>query len=217
MPYSANALSAAMIPIMELAPVIPVIRIDDPESALPLARALAAGGLPVLEITLRTAHALTAIRAIAAALPDVVVGAGTVLHPSQLEELDGTGCRFVVSPGSTPDLLHAATDAGIPFLPGAATASEVMALLARGYVRQKLFPAEPAGGVPLLKGLREPIPQVTFCPTGGIDLKKAPSYLALPNVACVGGSWVVPADAIAAGDWDRITRLAAEAATLPRG
>lgn len=217
MPYSANALSAAMIPIMELAPVIPVIRIDDPETALPLAKALAAGGLTVLEVTLRTAHALTAIRAIAASLPDVVVGAGTVLHPGQLEELDGTGCRFVVSPGSTPDLLHAAAEAGIPFLPGAATASEVMALLARGYVRQKLFPAEPAGGVPLLKSLREPIPQVAFCPTGGIDLKKAPTYLALPNVICVGGSWVVPADAIAAGDWARITRLAAEAAALPRG
>jgi 2-dehydro-3-deoxyphosphogluconate aldolase/(4S)-4-hydroxy-2-oxoglutarate aldolase len=155
--------------------------------------------------------------AIARAVPDAVVGAGTVIAPDQLEALADVGCRFVVSPGFTPALLDAAERQAIPFLPGAATAAEVMTLLARGYVRQKLFPAEPAGGVPLLRGLREPLPQVTFCPTGGITLEKARAYLALTNVACVGGSWVVPADAIRGGDWDRIRTLAAEAAALPRG
>jgi 2-dehydro-3-deoxyphosphogluconate aldolase/(4S)-4-hydroxy-2-oxoglutarate aldolase len=173
--------------------------------------------LRVLEITLRTEHGLPAIAAIARAVPDAVVGAGTVIAPDQLAALADIGCRFVVSPGFSPALLDAAERQSIPFLPGAATAAEVMTLLARGYVRQKLFPAEPAGGVPLLRSLREPLPQVTFCPTGGITLEKAGAYLALANVACVGGSWVVPADAIRGGDWERIRTLAAEAAALPRG
>jgi 2-dehydro-3-deoxyphosphogluconate aldolase/(4S)-4-hydroxy-2-oxoglutarate aldolase len=214
---TASPLSEAMIPILALAPVIPVIRIDDPRAAVPLAEALVAGGLRVLEITLRTEHGLPAIAAIARAVPDAVVGAGTVIAPDQLAALADIGCRFVVSPGFSPALLDAAERQSIPFLPGAATAAEVMTLLARGYVRQKLFPAEPAGGVPLLRSLREPLPQVTFCPTGGITLEKAGAYLALANVACVGGSWVVPADAIRGGDWERIRTLAAEAAALPRG
>lgn len=214
---TASPLAEAMIPIMALTPVIPVIRIDDPRTAVPLAEALVAGGLRVLEITLRTEHGLAAIAAVARAVPDAVVGAGTVIAPDQLGALADIGCRFVVSPGFTTALLDAAERQAIPFLPGAATAAEVMTLLARGYVRQKLFPAEPAGGVPLLRSLREPLPQVTFCPTGGITLEKARTYLALANVACVGGSWVVPADAIRGGDWDRIRTLAAEAAALPRG
>lgn len=209
-----NPLSEAMIPIMALAPVIPVIRIDDPGAAVPLASALVEGGLRVLEITLRTGHALAAIGEIARSVPEAIVGAGTVINPDQLAALESIGCRFVVSPGFTPSLLDAAERQSIPFLPGAVTAAEVMTLLARGYVRQKFFPAEAAGGVAALKSLRDPLPQVTFCPTGGIDLAKAPGYLALANVACVGGSWVAPADAVRAGDWRRITRLAAEAATL---
>ena len=217
MPFSANPLSQAVIPIMELAPVIPVIRIDDPASAVPLAKALVAGGLRVLEVTLRTEHGLGAIKAMADAVPDAVVGAGTVLDPAQLRSLRGTGCRFIVSPGSTEELLDAAPEVGIPLLPAACTPTEVLTLLAHGYVRQKFFPAEPAGGVPMLKSIYDPIPQVTFCPTGGINLAKAPIYLALKNVACVGGSWVVPGDAIKAGDWGRIEELAREAAALPRG
>jgi 2-dehydro-3-deoxyphosphogluconate aldolase/(4S)-4-hydroxy-2-oxoglutarate aldolase len=212
--FQPNPLSEAVIPIMELAPVIPVIRIDDPGSAVPLAAALVEGGLRVLEITLRTEHGLAAIGEIARALPEAVVGAGTVLNPAQMASLDGTGCRFIVSPGFTPALLDAAERQSIPFLPAAVTPAEVLTLLSRGYVRQKFFPAEPAGGIPMLKSIRDPIPQVRFCPTGGIDLAKAPAYLALPNVACVGGSWVVPADAIRARDWARITQLATEAASL---
>lgn len=217
MPTSPNPLSEAMRPLLALAPVIPVIRIDEPCTAVPLAEALVEGGLPVLEITLRTEHGLAAVGAIARAVPAAVVGAGTVISPDQLAALADVGCRFVVSPGFTPALLDAAERQTIPFLPGAATAAEVMTLLARGYVRQKLFPAEPAGGVLLLRSLREPLPQVTFCPTGGITLDKAPAYLELANVACVGGSWVVPVDAISAGDWRRIRTLAAEAAALRRG
>jgi 2-dehydro-3-deoxyphosphogluconate aldolase/(4S)-4-hydroxy-2-oxoglutarate aldolase len=211
-----NPLSGAVIPLLEMAPVIPVLRIDDPGSAVPLAAALAEGGLRVLEITLRTEHGLAAIGSIARALPEVVVGAGTVLTVEQLASLQDIGCRFVVTPGFTPRLLDAAERQDIPFLPAAVTPAEVMMLLERGYVRQKFFPAEAAGGVPMLKSIREPIPQVLFCPTGGIDLAKAPSYLALPNVICVGGSWVAPADAIKAGHWRRITGLAAEAAALAR-
>jgi 2-dehydro-3-deoxyphosphogluconate aldolase/(4S)-4-hydroxy-2-oxoglutarate aldolase len=209
-----NPLSEAMIPIMDLAPVIPVIRIDDPGTAVPLASALVEGGLRVLEITLRTEHALAAIGEISRSVPEAIVGAGTVIEPGQLAALESVGCRFVVSPGFTPDLLDAAERQSIPFLPGAVTAAEVMTLLARGYVRQKFFPAEAAGGVATLRSLRDPLPQVTFCPTGGIDLAKAPGYLALANVACVGGSWVAPADAVTAGDWRRVTRLAAETAAL---
>ena len=186
-------------------------------SAVPLATALARGGLTVLEITLRTEVALAAIAAIAEALPEVTVGSGTVLAPatSSRRPLDH-GCRFAVSPGATPALLDAAETIGLPLLPAAANASQAMFLAERGYLRQKLFPAEPSGGVPLLKSLGEPIPQIRFCPTGGIDLAKAPSYLALKNVVCVGGSWVAPKDAVEAGDWSRVERLAAEAVALKR-
>ncbi|MFO1069489.1 MAG: bifunctional 4-hydroxy-2-oxoglutarate aldolase/2-dehydro-3-deoxy-phosphogluconate aldolase [Geminicoccaceae bacterium] len=214
MVYPANPLSVAMIPLMQLAPVIPVLRIEDPADAVPLGRALVAGGLRVLEVTLRTERAIEALVAMAKALPDAVVGAGTVLHPAQLDELKDTGCRFIVSPGFSAALVEAAPAVGIPFLPGAATPAEVMTLLSHGYVRQKFFPAEPAGGVPMLKGIGEPIPQVKFCPTGGIGPANAGTYLALKNVVCVGGSWVTPSDALAAKDWARIERLAAEAAAL---
>lgn len=191
--------------------VVPVITIRDAESAVPLARALVSGGLPALEITLRTDAGLESIRRIAAEVPDAVVGAGTVTTPQQLREARAAGARFLVSPGCTDAIAEAAAEAGGAFLPGAVTASEVLRLIERGISLMKFFPAETSGGVAALKALGAPFPQVRFCPTGGIDLQRAPSYLALPNVVCIGGSWMVPADLIAAGDWDAITALAAEA------
>lgn len=214
--YAPSPLSRRVAEAIDEAVVIPVMVIHDLAQAVPLARALARGGLTVLEITLRTEAALAAIEAIAEALPEVTVGAGTVLSRAQMQAAAERGCRFAVSPGATPALLDAAEALGMPFLPGAATASEAMALAERGYLRQKLFPAEAVGGMALLKSLAEPLPQVRFCPTGGIDAAKAPAYLALKNVACIGGSWVAPKDALAAGDWDRIERLAAEAVALRR-
>jgi 2-dehydro-3-deoxyphosphogluconate aldolase/(4S)-4-hydroxy-2-oxoglutarate aldolase len=216
MSYTQNPYSRRVAEVMDEVAVIPVIVIRDLATAVPLARALAAGGLTVLEITLRTEVALQAIAAIAEALPEVTVGSGTVLGRDQLRASLDHGCRFAVSPGATPALLDAAEAVGLPLLPGAANAGQVMALAERGYLRQKLFPAEASGGIPLLKSLGEPIPQVRFCPTGGIDLAKAPNYLALKNVVCVGGSWVAPKDAVDAGDWPRIEKLAAEAAALKR-
>ena len=216
MSYTQNPYSRRVAEVMDEVAVIPVIVIRDLATAVPLARALAAGGLTVLEITLRTEVALQAIAAIAEALPEVTVGSGTVLGRDQLRASLDHGCRFAVSPGATPALLDAAEAVGLPLLPGAANAGQVMALAERGYLRQKLFPAEASGGIPLLKSLGEPIPQVRFCPTGGIDLAKAPNYLALKNVVCVGGSWVGPKDAVDAGDWPRIEKLAAEAAALKR-
>lgn len=216
MSYTQNPYSRRVAEVMDEVAVIPVIVIRDLATAVPLARALAAGGLTVLEITLRTDVALQAIAAIAEALPEVTVGSGTVLGRDQLQASLDHGCRFAVSPGATPALLDAAEAVGLPLLPGAANAGQVMALAERGYLRQKLFPAEASGGIPLLKSLGEPIPQVRFCPTGGIDLAKAPNYLALKNVVCVGGSWVAPKDAVDAGDWARVEKLAAEAAALKR-
>ncbi len=216
MSYTHNPHSRRVAEMIDEAVVIPVMVVRDVESAVPLARALAKGGLTVLEITLRTEVALAAIAAIAEALPEVTVGSGTVLTRDQLHASLDHGCRFAVSPGATPALLDAAEAVGLPLLPAAANASQAMALAERGYLRQKLFPAEASGGVALLKSLGEPIPQVRFCPTGGIDLAKAPSYLALKNVVCVGGSWVAPKDAVEAGDWARIEKLAAEAAGLKR-
>ena len=216
MSYTQNPYSRRVAEVMDEVAVIPVIVIRDLATAVPLARALAAGGLTVLEITLRTEVALQAIAAIAEALPEVTVGSGTVLGRDQLRASLDHGCRFAVSPGATPALLDAAEAVGLPLLPGAANAGQVMMMAERGYLRQKLFPAEASGGVPLLKSLGEPIPQVRFCPTGGIDLAKAPTYLALKNVVCVGGSWVCPKDAVEAGDWGRIEKLAAEAAALKR-
>ena len=216
MSYSQNPLSRRVAGVIDEVAVVPVIVVRDLAHAVPLARALAAGGLTVLEITLRSEVALQAIAAIAEALPEVTVGSGTVLTRDQMQASLDHGCRFAVSPGATPALLDAAEAVGLPLLPGAANAGQVMALAERGYLRQKLFPAEASGGVPLLKSLGEPIPQVRFCPTGGIDAAKAPTYLALKNVVCVGGSWVAPKDAVDAGDWARIEKLAADASALAR-
>jgi len=191
--------------------VIPVIRIDALESAVPLAQALVAGGLQVLEITLRTGAGLEAIARIAEAVPEAVVGAGTVTTPQQLRDARNAGAQFIVSPGCTDALAAAAAEAGGAFLPGAVTASEVLRLLEHGISLMKFFPAETSGGVAALKALAGPFPDVRFCPTGGIDLARAQDYLALRNVVCVGGTWMVAADLIARGDWDAITALAAEA------
>lgn len=208
--------SATIAAICRLAPVIPVLTVEDAGQAAPLARALVAGGLPVIEVTLRTPAALAAIAAMAA-VEGAVVGAGTLLSPADVAAAAAGGARFAVSPGTTAALLDAVAATGLPFLPGAATASEVMALLERGFRVQKFFPAEVAGGVAALKALAAPLPQVAFCPTGGITAALAPSYLALGNVLCVGGSWVTPAAALGAGDWRRITALAREAALLGTG
>jgi 2-dehydro-3-deoxyphosphogluconate aldolase/(4S)-4-hydroxy-2-oxoglutarate aldolase len=200
--------------VLALGPVVPVITVERVTDAAPLARALVSGGVRVLEITLRTAAALDAIRAIRAEVEGAVVGAGTIVTPAQLDAVAEAGCAFAVSPGTTPALLAAARRSPVPLLPGTATASEVMTVLDHGMTFMKLFPAEAVGGRELLRSLASPLPQARFCPTGGIDLAKARAYLALANVVCVGGSWLVPKDAIAAGDWGRITALAREAAGL---
>ncbi|WP_393057461.1 bifunctional 4-hydroxy-2-oxoglutarate aldolase/2-dehydro-3-deoxy-phosphogluconate aldolase [Streptomyces sp. LN549] len=200
--------------VLDLAPVVPVVVLEDAADAVPLARALVAGGLPAIEVTLRTAAALDAIKAIAAEVPDAVVGAGTVISARNVSDTVAAGARFLVSPGWTDALLDAMKASGVPFLPGVSTTSEVVALLERGVTEMKFFPAEAAGGTAYLKALSAPLPQARFCPTGGISLASAPSYLALPNVGCVGGSWMVPGDAVAARDWSRVERLAAEAAAL---
>ncbi|KOV71069.1 bifunctional 4-hydroxy-2-oxoglutarate aldolase/2-dehydro-3-deoxy-phosphogluconate aldolase [Streptomyces sp. MMG1121] len=207
--------SAASVPdLMDIAPVVPVVVVSDAADAVPLARALVAGGLPAIEVTLRTPAALDAIRAIAAELPAAVVGAGTVITPEQVSACVAAGARFLVSPGWTDALLAAMRGSGVPFLPGVSTTSEVVALLERGVREMKFFPAQAAGGTAYLRSLSGPLPQARFCPTGGIGPANAPEYLALPNVGCVGGSWMVPADAVAAGDWARIEQLAREAAGL---
>ena len=200
--------------VMRLAPVIPVVVIEDAAHAVPMARALVAGGIAAIEVTLRTAAALDAIRAIATEVEGAVVGVGTVLTTRDLDAARQAGARFAVSPGVSPRLLDAAEDSTLPLLPGAATASEVMALLERGYRHLKLFPAVPVGGVKLLAAWAGPLPQVRFCPTGGISLGSALDFLALPNVLCVGGSWLTPASLMQAGDWAGIERLAREAAAL---
>jgi 2-dehydro-3-deoxyphosphogluconate aldolase/(4S)-4-hydroxy-2-oxoglutarate aldolase len=200
--------------VLEIAPVIPVIVIDDVSTAVPLARALVAGGLLVLEVTLRTPCALAAIQRIAQEVPEAIVGAGTVLSPADVSASVAAGSRFLVSPGSTPTLLDAMLDSGAAALPAAATASEVIGLLERGLTRAKFFPAQPAGDVSYLKALAGPLPEVRFCPTGGIDVTTAPDFLALSNVACVGGSWLTPPGAVATGDWNRIEQLAREASAL---
>ena len=209
------AQSAATREIASRAPIIPVLVLDDAASAAALAHALVAGGLPALEVTLRTACALDAIRAMAD-VPGGIVGAGTLLSPQDIRAAKEAGAKFGVSPGATPRLIAAAIEIGLPLLPGAATASEVMALWEQGYDMLKFFHAEAAGGAPALKAIGAPIPQVSFCPTGGITPENAASYLALPNVICAGGSWVAPKDKIANGDWAGITALAAAAAALAR-
>ncbi|WP_306029764.1 bifunctional 4-hydroxy-2-oxoglutarate aldolase/2-dehydro-3-deoxy-phosphogluconate aldolase [Stappia sp. MMSF_3263] len=200
--------------VMGAAPVIPVLIVEDPAKAVPMARALVRGGLPAIEITLRTPRALEAIRAVAAEVEGAMVGAGTVLDAFQYDEAVAAGATFVVSPGATGALIEAASGHDVPLLPGAATASEVMRLLEAGYSRLKLFPAEAVGGANLLRSLASPLPAARFCPTGGITEKSAPTYLALPNVVCVGGSWIAGADAIASGDWAGIEARARLAAAL---
>jgi len=198
------------------APVIPVLTIDRVADAVPLARALVKGGLPVLEVTLRTPAALDAIKAMATEVPDAFLGAGTVLDANQVDQARRAGARFLVSPGCTRTLAQAATASGLPFLPGVQTVSEAMVLGEQGFRLMKFFPAAQAGGVGWLKAVAAPLAGLSFCPTGGIGADSAPSYLALANVACVGGSWVAPGDAVAAGDWPRVERLAAAAAKLKR-
>jgi len=200
--------------ILSLAPVIPVVIIDRVADAVPLARALVAGGLPVIEVTLRTAAGLEAIRLIADEVPEAVVGVGTVLTPADFENAVAAGAKFAVSPGFTKPLLDAVNGADIALLPGVGSASEAMMLIERGYHFAKLFPAESSGGVGFLSSIGSPLPQLKFCPTGGITLELAPKYLALPNVICVGGSWMVTRAAIAAGYWQGITEGAAAAAAL---
>ncbi len=208
-----EAASAKAAEICRLAPVIPVLVIDDAATAQELAAALVRGGLPALEVTLRTPAALDAIREMAK-VQGGIVGAGTLLTPADVQAAVDAGAKFGVSPGATARLMDACEEAGLPLLPGAATASEAMALLERGYTTQKFFPAEANGGVAALKAIGAPIPQVKFCPTGGVSLKNARDYLALSNTLCVGGSWVAPANLVAAGDWQGIETLAREAAGL---
>lgn len=198
-----------------LAPVIPVLVVDDAAFAVPLAKALVAGKLPVLEVTLRTDAALDVIREMAT-VQGGVVGAGTLLTPKDVEDAKAAGAQFGVSPGATDLVLDACEANDLPLLPGTATASEAMRLLERGYTVQKFFPAEANGGAAALKAIGAPIPQVSFCPTGGVSLKNANDYLSLSNTLCVGGSWVAPKDKVVAGDWDGITALALEASQLPR-
>ncbi|EPH42201.1 bifunctional 4-hydroxy-2-oxoglutarate aldolase/2-dehydro-3-deoxy-phosphogluconate aldolase [Streptomyces aurantiacus] len=209
-----NPAAAAKASVLDLAPVVPVVVVEGIEDAVPLARALVAGGLPAIEVTLRTPVALDAIRAIADAVPDAVVGAGTVISARNVADAVDAGARFLVSPGWTPALLDAMSASGLPFLPGVSTASEVVALLERGVGEMKFFPAEAAGGTAYLKSLAGPLPGARFCPTGGITAASAPGYLGLRNVGCVGGSWMLPADAVAAKDWARVESLARDAAAL---
>lgn len=209
-PQEASRLTAE---ICALAPVVPVLVVEDAGSAAALARALVAGGLPALEVTLRTPAALEAIRAMAA-VEGGVVGAGTLLTPADVKAAKAAGARFGVSPGATDRLLQACEDEGLPLLPGAATASEAMRLFERGYSAMKFFPAEAAGGADALKSIGAPIPQIRFCPTGGVSLENAPGYLSLANVMCVGGSWVAPKTMVEKADWAGIEALAREAAAL---
>ena len=207
-------MNAELEKLLRLAPVIPVVIVENVAQAVPLARALAAGGLRAIEITLRTQAGLEAIRAIGAEVPEAVVGAGTVLTPQQMNDVIKAGARFIVSPGATPTMLDAAAGEGAGLLPGVSTATEAMLLIERGYKFAKFFPAEPAGGAAYLAAIASPLPQLMFCPTGGITLESAPRYLKLPNVICVGGSWMVGRSAIAAGDWSGITAAAKAAAGL---
>ncbi|MFI4931654.1 MAG: bifunctional 4-hydroxy-2-oxoglutarate aldolase/2-dehydro-3-deoxy-phosphogluconate aldolase [Burkholderiales bacterium] len=202
--------------LMRIGPVIPVIVIDHLEHAVPLARALVAGGVRVLEVTLRTPVALQAIRAIASEVDGAIVGVGTITRAQDFARSIEAGAVFGVSPGLTPELVAGARDSGLPLLPGVMTPSDVIAARAAGFTEMKLFPAQQAGGIGMLKALGGPFPDVTFCPTGGVSAATAPDFLALPNVACVGGSWLTPTDAVAGGDWERITTLARAAARLHR-
>ncbi|THF57912.1 2-dehydro-3-deoxy-phosphogluconate aldolase [Ollibium composti] len=203
-----------LLALLDGQPVIPVLKITDVAHAVPLARALARGGLKAIEITLRTPDALECIRRVAAEVPEAVVGAGTILSASQFDEAASAGSKFIVSPGITRELLAAARDSEVPLLPGAITPGEIMAAREAGLDFLKFFPAEQAGGAAFLKALASPIADVRFCPTGGIGPKNAADYLSLPNVLCVGGSWVAPDDLVKAGRWDEIEALAKAASAL---
>ncbi len=203
-----------VLEIMRVGPVIPVIVIDDLAQAVPLARALIAGGVRVLEVTLRTPVALAAIRVIAREVPEAIVGVGTLTRPEEFARARDVGACFGVSPGLTPVLIEAARDSDLPLLPGVMTPSDVIAARLAGFRELKLFPAQQAGGIGMLQALTGPFPDVTFCPTGGIAAETAPDFLALSNVACVGGSWLTPKAAVTAGDWGQITQLAREAGAL---
>ncbi len=206
-------MTMTLLEIMRTSNVIPVIAIDDPEHAVPLARALVAGGIRVLEVTLRTRHGLEAIRAMAQ-VPGAIVGVGTLTQPEQFAAARDAGAVFGVSPGLTRALIAAAASSGLPLLPGVMTPSEVMAAREQGFLQLKLFPAVPAGGVGMLNALYGPLPDVTFCPTGGISQENASQFLSCKNVACVGGSWLTPKAALLAGDWEHITALAKAASSL---
>jgi 2-dehydro-3-deoxyphosphogluconate aldolase/(4S)-4-hydroxy-2-oxoglutarate aldolase len=202
-----------LLDIMRTSAVIPVIAIDDPDHAVPLAKALVAGGIRVLEVTLRTPHGLGAIRAMSE-VEGAIVGVGTLTQPEEFAAARDAGAVFGVSPGLTDALIAAARSSGLPLLPGVMTPSEVMKAREQGYKQLKLFPAVPAGGVGMLNAIAGPLSDITFCPTGGISQETAPAFLALKNVACVGGSWLTPKDAMKAGDWEHITALAKAASAL---
>lgn len=206
--WTPDSRAAAVDAILARAPVLPVLSVASVEQGVALARCLVQAGLPVLELTLRTPAALDAIRAIAAEVPEAVVGAGTVLDAAHLGAVTQAGARFAISPGATDALYAAAASAPIPWIPAVATASELMRGLEHGHTRFKFFPAAAAGGIGALKAFAGPFPQVRFCPTGGVDAASAPGFLALPNVVAVGGSWMVPAETLAAGDFTRIGNLA---------
>lgn len=192
-------------------PVVPVLVINDVEKAVPLAKALMAGGIKVLEVTLRTAQALDVIKRIATEVPDALIGAGTVTNAQELKNVVEAGAKFAISPGMTAELLKAGKECEIPLIPGISSTSDLMKAKDAGYTHMKFFPAEASGGIKAIKSISGPFPDVTFCPTGGISLANYKDYLALKNVVCVGGSWVAPDDAIERGDWERITQLAKEA------
>lgn len=200
--------------LMSAAPVVPVVVVDDPKAAVSLAKALVAGGLPAIEITLRTPNALECIKAVAAEVEGAVTGAGTVLTKEQMVAVEKAGAKFMVSPGTSPNLLDAADDCPVALLPGAATSTEMMSLAERGYNHLKFFPAGAAGGPNYLKSIASPLPDFHICPTGGVSLSNAQDYLNIPTVLCVGGSWVAPKDLIAAGDWAGIEKIAKDAFNL---
>lgn len=200
--------------LLDISPVIPVVVITDVDHAVPLARALVRGGVTLIEVTLRTPQALGAIERIGAEVPELLLGAGTITAPEHAEQAAKAGAKFLVTPGTTDRVLDAVTDTGLPFLPGVSTVSEAMRLAERGLRALKFFPAEQSGGAAYLKSISGPLPDLRFCPTGGISPANAKTYLSLPNVGCVGGSWLTPADAQAAGDWGRIEALAQDTTAL---
>lgn len=200
--------------LLDISPVIPVVILEDASRAVPLARALVAGGIDIIELTLRTSSALESIERIAEEVPEITVGAGTVVDPAQAGQAAAKGASFLVSPGATDPLLDAMTETGLPFLAGTATVSEMLALRERGIREAKVFPAQASGGAPFLQAVHSPVPDMRFCPTGGIGPADAADYLALPNVGCVGGSWITPAAVVEVADWGEITRLASEALSV---